>query len=86
MRSGPLRHGRRIGPEPRRNAELSFRLLAELPGSKPGKIGLPISIRDKLRGGPSKPSSFVLRGAAEREDGPAFIKLGKTAQEPRAAT
>ena len=27
-----------------------------------------------------------LKGDAEREDGPATTKLGKTAQEPRAAT
>ena len=42
--------------------------------------------RGEFRGGPSKPSSVVLRGAAEREDGPATTGLGKTAQEPRAAT
>ena len=43
--------------------------------------------RGEFRGGPSEPSSFVLRGAAKREDGPpATTGLGKTAQEPRAAT
>ncbi len=47
---------------------------------------MPEPQRGEFRGGPSKPSSVVLRGAAKREDGPATTGLGKTAQEPRAAT